>query len=85
MATYFGPLTYRVTSEADKVTTTVAAPERRTPAEIVLHLRLPEGKRIASVTVNGAPHADFDADAETVTLPAPAGELVSRRVNRMRA
>jgi hypothetical protein len=25
--------------------------------------------------VNGAPHADFEADAETVTLSSPAGRM----------
>ena len=54
--TFFGPVTYRIESAANEVTATIMAPTRRAPAEIVLHLRLPEGKRITSVTVNDAPH-----------------------------
>ncbi len=56
MATYFGSLTYRVESEDSVVRMTVQTPQRRSPTELVLHLRLPDGKRITSVTVNGAAH-----------------------------
>jgi hypothetical protein len=80
MATYFGSLTYRIEAADAEIRAAVSAPARRAPAEIILHLRLPEGKRIASVTVNGAPHSDFDPAAETVTLFAPRGalEIVAR-------
>jgi hypothetical protein len=75
MATYFGPISYRVQTEAGAVTATIVAPSRRAPGNLVLHLRLPDGKRITSVMVNGAPHTGFDADAETVTISSPRGAL----------
>jgi hypothetical protein len=36
---------------------------------VKLRLRLPEGRRIQSATVNGRPTARFDPEEETVTLP----------------
>ncbi|MGA2987782.1 MAG: hypothetical protein ABSG32_28670 [Terriglobia bacterium] len=36
---------------------------------VKLRLRLPEGRRIQSATVNGRPAAKFDPEEETVTLP----------------
>ena len=76
MASYFGPITYHVRSSAGAVSAEIVAPSRRVPGEIVLHLRLPDGKKIWSVTVNGAPHMDFDAAAEVVRIASPAGKLV---------
>ena len=76
MATYFGPITYRVRAEDACVSAEIEAPSRRVPGEVVLHLRLPDGKKIKSITVNGAPHMDFDAAAEVVRIASPAGKLV---------
>jgi hypothetical protein len=41
-------------------------------AKIHLRLRVPEGRHIQSVTVNGSPWKDFDPVSETVTLAAGA-------------
>jgi hypothetical protein len=76
MASYFGPITYHVRSSAGAVSAEIVAPSRRVPGEIVLHLRSPDGKKIRSVTVNGAPHGDFDAVSEVVRIASPAGKLV---------
>jgi hypothetical protein len=38
-------------------------------AQLKLRLRVPAGHRISSVTANGNPWAQFNADEETVTLP----------------
>jgi hypothetical protein len=43
---------------------------RRSPAEIKLRFRAPEGHRIRSVLVNGRSWSRFDADEESVTLPS---------------
>jgi hypothetical protein len=48
MATYYGPLTYRIEAANGQVRATISTPARRAPEKIVLHLRPPEGKRIAS-------------------------------------
>jgi hypothetical protein len=46
-------------------------------ASAKLRLRVPEGPKIRSVTLNGTPFAQFDATDETLTLPAsPSGKLV---------
>jgi hypothetical protein len=75
MATYFGSLTYRIAAEADRVLATISTPERRPPAAIALHIRLPGDRRVASVTLNDAPHDDFDAATGLVRLVAPRGAL----------
>ena len=45
--------------------------EDRPPEELILHMRRPEGQRMNAVTVNGRPHADVDADAETIHIADP--------------
>ncbi len=42
------------------------------PGPVRLRLRAPTGHRIRSVTLGGMAWTDFDADGETVTLPAAA-------------
>jgi hypothetical protein len=76
MATYFGALTYHIECSDGAVTATVTTPIRRPPAKIALHLRMPEGKRVVSLTVNGAPVRGFDPESETVTIPSPGANLV---------
>ncbi|MFN2230095.1 MAG: hypothetical protein ACK2VA_10025, partial [Anaerolineae bacterium] len=78
MATHFGPLTYQVRSDQASVIAEVHVPERRPPEVLIFHLRRPEGQSIQAVTLNGAPHADWDAEAETVHIGAPSGTLVIR-------
>jgi hypothetical protein len=78
MATHFGPLTYHVRSDPTSVTAEVQVPGRRPPDVLIVHLRRAKGQAMRSVTVNGAPHADFGRQAETVRIAAPAGTLVIR-------
>ena len=55
MATYFGPLTYRVESSPSSIDIQLDPPARQAPRELLLHVRLPEGQHMRSVTLNGAP------------------------------
>jgi hypothetical protein len=83
MASFFGPVTYRVEAGAAEVNvrlvlwpgTGVELAARRLPQELVVHLRRPDRQPIKAVTVNGQAHSDFDAAAETVRV-RPAGENV---------
>jgi hypothetical protein len=78
MATHFGPLTYQVRSDPTSVTAEIHVPGRRPPDALIVHLRRAEGQAVRSVTMNGAPHADWDPQAETVRVAAPSGALVIR-------
>jgi hypothetical protein len=68
--TRFGRVSYTLRSEVGqgRIVATIDGPDRASPARVVLRVRHPEGRRIRGVTVDGQPHAQFDADAETVTL-----------------
>ncbi len=70
MATYFGPVSYAVSS-ADHMT--LEPPKRNPPARLEVSFRHPDKKPIQTVTVNGAPHADFDAEAVTIRGPWAGG------------
>jgi hypothetical protein len=73
MASFFGPVTYRVESEASRVGVHVELDGQRGPKELVVHLRLPEGRAIGRVTVNGRAHTELAA--ETVRIASPEGML----------
>jgi hypothetical protein len=47
---------------------TVATPRRTTPTALSLRLRLPSGKRIARVTLDGRPYRRFDSATGTIDL-----------------
>jgi len=73
--TQFGPVSYEIRSAAAKgaLEATVEPPSRNPPVALSVRLRHPEGKPMRSVTVNGAPHRDFDPEKEIVRLkPAPS-------------
>jgi hypothetical protein len=71
MASFFGPVSYRVESDASRVTVHVELDERRAPQELMVHLRLSEGRAIQGVTVNGRAHAGVHGEAVHVSSPAP--------------
>ena len=66
--TYFGPVSFKIVSDKDKVSALVQPPRRNRPNAVILRLRHPEKKDIKSVKVNSMPWSDFDA--EMITLPA---------------
>ncbi|MHB1295170.1 MAG: hypothetical protein ACYC4R_09265 [Anaerolineae bacterium] len=79
MASYWGPVSYRVTSERDGCRFAVQCDPSRTPQAVVLHVRPPKGWRIAEATLDGAPY-QVDADDEVVRVaPPPAAFTVQVR------
>jgi hypothetical protein len=76
-ATYFGPMSLRFESHANKgsITAVLAPPTRRPPHATFLRFRHPLSKPIVRVTVNEQPWNKFDPKREWVELPnlaAPA-------------
>ncbi|MGD0538869.1 MAG: hypothetical protein ABSC03_14645 [Verrucomicrobiota bacterium] len=69
-ATFFGPMSLRFASKAKsgQITAVVEPPTRRTPKQVLLRFRHPEGKLIRRVDVNGKPWARFDVKKEWVDL-----------------
>jgi len=58
-------VTFEVTSRVDQgeIHALLTPPTRKAPEAIVLHLRHPDTKPIAGVTVNGRPGATHDAES----------------------
>ncbi len=71
--TRFGKVSYTIRSAAaaGRIDATIEPPPGTAAPRIILRIRHPDGKPMRSVTVNGQPHRDFDAQRETVSL-APA-------------
>jgi hypothetical protein len=71
--TRWGRVGYRLASHVDTgtVEATLDLPAHA-PALTQLRLRVPGGARIRSVTLGGRPWTQFDAQAETVSMPAAA-------------
>jgi hypothetical protein len=70
-ATYFGPLSLRITSKArdGEIRATLVPPERNPPQRIYLRLRHPQAKPIRAVTLNGREYGRFDTRREWIVLP----------------
>lgn len=79
--TRFGTVGYEIHSLAGQgaIEATVTPPTRLAPKAIVLRLRHPDGKKIRRVLVDGQASTQFDAERDTITLPA------SQKVIRVRA
>ncbi|HOU13138.1 MAG TPA: hypothetical protein PKZ84_08465 [Anaerolineae bacterium] len=70
MASFFGPVTYRVQTRPTEVTVDVELSDERPPRELHIHVRLPEGQVIKAVTVSGQPHADFKSEVIRIAKPS---------------
>ncbi len=70
-STHFGDVSYRITPDSGRgvLRAEIEPPTRRPASRIVLHLRHPQHAALKRVLVNGKPWSDFDAQAETVSLP----------------
>jgi hypothetical protein len=79
LPTQFGPVGYTIESHVNDglIQAVIHSPERNPPDRIVLRLRHPTGKPILSVTVNGADHPGYDAQAGTVTLASWSGTALN--------
>jgi hypothetical protein len=72
LQTEFGPLSFTVRSRLNsgRIEARVEVPARQAPAKVRLRLRVPEGRTLRSVTVNGREWREFDPATEWITLPA---------------
>ncbi len=77
-ASYFGPVSYRVTCAESETAVEIEAAWRAAPDEIVLRLRRPDRAPMQRVTINGQPCATFDAGQELVRIAAPAARTSVR-------
>jgi hypothetical protein len=68
--TRFGKISYELRSnvEQDKVSAMIHAPDDRAET-IKLRCRVPGGKKMSAVAINGEKWADFSAEREVVTIP----------------
>lgn len=68
--TFFGPVSYRIESAVGRgrIRAIIEPPTRSAPKAIVLRLRHPEGKPIASVQLDEKPFSGFDAAKGTIRL-----------------
>ena len=78
MASYFGPVTYRVESTSQETVFRVEMADRRVPREMIVHVRHPGPQGVRSVMVNGSPHTDFDPTVGWIRIQKPSGEVVVR-------
>ena len=76
MATFFGPLTYRIEAAGSRVTARIELTDDRPPEELIIHLRRPDKQPLRSVTVNGQAHSDYDVAGEWVRVQSPKGTIV---------
>lgn len=72
----FGVLSFTIESKAAEGTikALLDPPGRNPPESIFLRLRHPDGSKIKSVTINGRPYENFDADKEWIILPGKLSE-----------
>ncbi len=79
MPTHFGPVSYRIVSEAAKgrVGVEITPPRRNPPEQIVVRLRYIRWLKHKSVTVNGSPHnIKNEYSRHTITLEGPFPERI---------
>jgi hypothetical protein len=73
--TYFGPVSYRLEGNADGVDARVTLPARNPAKAAWLVLRVPGGKHVRSVEVDGKEWTEFDPSLERIRLPIETGEI----------
>jgi hypothetical protein len=73
--TYFGPVSYRLEGNADGVDARVTLPTRNPARAAWLVLRVPGGKHVRSVEVDGKEWTDFDPSLERIRLPIETGKI----------
>ncbi len=77
--TYFGPVSFRIESQAaaGRVTGAIRFEGQNRPRTLLMRFRHPEQKPIRSVTIDGQDWKDFDAAKEWVRIENPARERYS--------
>jgi hypothetical protein len=69
LPTSFGKISFSIEAGEGSAHVSLQVPERATPQSLKLRLRFPQGRRIASVFLDGLPYDRFDAATETIQLP----------------
>ncbi len=81
-ASYFGPLSLKITAQEDgRIKAVVTPPQRNRPRNIYVRIRQPDSKPIKSVKLNNADYDKFDAAKEWIILPGTVEgtqEIVAR-------
>ena len=75
--TAFGPVAFSIAVHDTSADVTVNAPARAKPRTLKLRLRLPDGRRIASVTLGGKPYRNVDVTTGTIDLSGAPGRCGS--------
>jgi hypothetical protein len=86
LPTSFGPVSFSLAARAETVRASVDVPASTTPQTLRLRLRLPDGRRITSVLLDGRSYARFDPRMAVIDLSGRTGrlELVIRHAPRLR-
>jgi hypothetical protein len=94
LPTLFGPVSYSLVSNGNRLTATITPPTaesgRLTLTGVVLHARVPAGKRLVSATVNGKPAAisgdtvNLGQIHDEVTVVVQLGSLSVRQPDKAR-
>jgi hypothetical protein len=72
--TSFGPVSYMLERQGSSVQGTIDPPSRPAPATLELRLRLPAGRHLGAVRINGR-HVKVDPKSGTIDLTGLRGEL----------
>lgn len=75
LVTSFGRVSFRIESRRGSARVTLDVPDRAPLRSLKLRVRLPGGKRIASVLAHGVPVGRVQRDGQTIELPRAPGRL----------
>ena len=77
--TEFGEVSYVVQSKGDRVEAEVTIPDRNPPANVLLRLRLPDGRKVDSAQANGKQlQVEKNEKGETIDLSGLNGKVIVR-------
>lgn len=83
--TEFGPIAYSVKSDKanDTIQARIEPPKRNPPKNLWLYARLPEGRQVQSVEINGQEWKEWDERKERLRLPQ-TGEVLKVRIKTIK-
>ena len=68
-------MSYSIVARQAAIQIHVTVPSRTAPGSLRLRLRLPDGKRIASLLLDGKPYYRYDRASGTIDLSGLTGRL----------